>query len=296
MNLSQAHGSRPALTLPDRLLLVVPVVLLLLLAMGYAYSTRPYQDLLAHFTTSLSGRSPAQRQNIEVAARHLDGVVVGPGEKCSFNALVGPRTVDRGFTEANAFMEGARTRSIGGGVCQVSSTLYAALQETGLPILQRVPHFAVVSSVPPGRDATVWYGQADLVWQNSLKHPVKLVAKLDDLALRLELWGTNEPAAQAALRFSYRYGHQERERVVWVFRRVDGKNVLLSKDTYRLATAPHPLLDHAHAEVARVRHVERTANRGEAGRPAKHGARPHRVKEAGRAGARVRRHRVGRRR
>jgi vancomycin resistance protein VanW len=218
----------------ERGLLAVPIVLLLLGALALAYETRPYQELIAHFTTSLSGRSLAQRQNIEMAVRRLDGAVIGPGERCSFNALVGPRTISRGFTEANAFLEGARTRSLGGGVCQVSSTLYAALQETSLPIVQRVPHFAIVSSVPPGRDASVWYGKADLVWENALQHPVKLVAKLDELSLRLELWGTGEQDARAALRFSYRFGRHAHERQVWVYRRVGTKNSLLSQDTYKI--------------------------------------------------------------
>lgn len=223
-----------AFTPRERVLLLVPLVLLLVAGLAFAYHARPYQDQLAHFTTTLTGRSPAQRQNILLAASKLDGVVVGPGDKCSFNAMVGPRTLDRGFTEANAFMEGARTRSLGGGVCQVSSTLYAALQETNLPILQRVPHFAVVSAVPPGRDASVWYGQADLVWENSTHHPIRLKTHADELALRIDLWGTAEADTRSALRFSYRYGRHAHERMVCVYRHQGGKNVLLSKDVYRL--------------------------------------------------------------
>jgi len=219
----------------ERALWLAPVLLVLLALLGWAYQNRPYQDRLARFSTSLTGRTPAQRQNIEMAVKRLDGTVVGKGERCSFNAVVGPRTVERGFTEANAFMEGARLRSLGGGVCQVSSTLYAALQETSLPIVQRVPHVAVVSSVPPGRDATVWYGQADLVWENATQHPIKIRATLDDLQLKVELWGTAEPTLpKSALRFSYRYGRHADERVVWVYRRVGETNTLLSKDTYKV--------------------------------------------------------------
>jgi vancomycin resistance protein YoaR len=225
---------RIAFTPGERALWLAPVLLVLLAMLGWAYHGRPYQDRLAHFATSLTGRSPAQRQNIAMAVKRLDGTIVGRGERCSFNAIVGPRTVERGFTEANAFMEGARTRSLGGGVCQVSSTMYAAVQETTLPIIQRVPHVAVVSSVPPGRDATVWYGQADLVWENTTQHPIRIKATADDLQLKIELWGTAEGNLGSALRFSYRYGRHADERVVWVYRRLGGKNVLLSKDTYKV--------------------------------------------------------------
>jgi vancomycin resistance protein YoaR len=218
----------------ERALWLLPVLLVLLGLLGWAYKARPYQDRLAHFSTSLTARTPAQKQNILMAAKRLDGTIVGKGERCSFNAVVGPRTVERGFTEANAFMEGARTRSLGGGVCQLSSTMYAAIQETSLPIIQRVPHVAVVSSVPPGRDASVWYGQADLVWENTTQHPIRIKATADDLQLKVELWGTMEPDLASSLRFSYRFGRHANERAVWVFRRVAGKNVLLSKDTYKI--------------------------------------------------------------
>jgi vancomycin resistance protein YoaR len=215
------------------LLLAVPLICLLSAGTILAFENRPYQDLLSHYTTSLTERSPAQRQNIKNAAQRLNLAVVAPGEEFSFNAVVGPRTIERGFAEANAFMEGERTRSLGGGICQVSSTLYAALQETTLPILKRVPHFAVVHSVPPGRDAAVWYGQADLVFKNSFNRPIQVKATADDLALRVEVWGSERKGQQAALRFSHRYGRSGKNRVVRVYRRVDGRNSVLSQDVYR---------------------------------------------------------------
>lgn len=214
--------------------LLIPIFCALLAGLGWAYQARPYQELISSYTTSLADRSPAQRQNILQAARRLDGAVVASGAQCSFNALVGPRTIDRGFTEANAFMEGALTRSLGGGVCQVSSTLYAAVQQTTLKVVQRVPHVAIVRSIAPGRDATVWYGKADLVFTNTFDRPIKIRAKADDLALKIELWGTARPKERSALRFSYRYGHGRHERMVAVFRRVDGQNLLLSQDVYQL--------------------------------------------------------------
>lgn len=225
---------RHELTRQELALAIVPIACLLMACGVWSYNQRPYQDLIARYVTSLAARSPAQRENIRAAARRLDGAVVAPGADCSFNALVGPRTLARGFCDADAFMEGTLTRSVGGGVCQVSSTLYAALQETTLPIVRRVPHFAVVASVPPGRDATVWYGHADLIFKNSFDRPLRVRARDDGLALRVELWGNAEPGQRAALRFVYRYGPDRKQRVVCVYRRANGQDTRLSQDVYRL--------------------------------------------------------------
>jgi vancomycin resistance protein YoaR len=213
---------------------LAPVLCLLMAGVAWGYENRPYKDMVAHYSSSMVERSAAQKANIRAAAQRLDGAVVGPGEQCSFNALVGPRTTERGFVPANAFMEGTLTRSLGGGVCQVSSTLYAAVQETSLEVVQRHAHHTIVSSVPPGRDATVWYGKADFVWKNTLDRPVKIRALVDDTRLRIELWGSARPTQQAALRFLYRYGAHQQRRVVAVYRRVDGRNTLLSTDVYKL--------------------------------------------------------------
>lgn len=221
------------ISLHEIVLVAVPLVCLLSAGTILAYENRPFQDLLSHYTTSVADRSEAQKQNIKNAARRLDGAVVAAGETFSFNTTVGPRTIERGFAEANAFMEGTRTRSLGGGICQVSSTLYAALQETTLPITERVPHVAVVSSVPPGRDAAVWYGQADLAFTNTFKRPLQVKVQADDLALRVELWGSERNGQQAALRLSHRYGRSGKNRVVRVYRRIDGRNTLLSQDVYK---------------------------------------------------------------
>lgn len=220
---------------PNQLgLWLLPIFCLLMAGVAWGYQHRPYKERIAHYSSSLVERSATQRQNIRMAAQRLDGAVVGPGERCSFNAMVGPRTVERGFVPANAFMEGQLTRSLGGGICQVSSTLYAAVQETSLKVLERSPHHTVVQSVPPGRDAAVWYGKADLVWQNTFEQPVKIRAIADDARLRIELWGTANEEQQAALRFLYRYGAKRKERVVAVYRRVEGRNTLLSTDVYRM--------------------------------------------------------------
>jgi vancomycin resistance protein YoaR len=120
---------------------------------------------LAAMTTDVSQRSEAQRTNIERAAMALDGTRVPANGVFSFNASVGPRTTERGYRQAQALMEGTRIASVGGGICQLSSTLYGAARRSGCTIVRRVPHRGRVVSVPPGEDATVWYGGADLQWR-----------------------------------------------------------------------------------------------------------------------------------
>ena len=214
-------------------LLLPPVFLCLLTGLAWAWHQRPYQALIAHYATSLTHLSPAQKRNVIVAAAKLDGWVVPARDRMSFNAVVGPRTTERGFAEANAFMEGSRTRSVGGGVCLLASTLYAAVQQTALPVVSRVAHPVVVRAIPPGRDATVWYGQADLVFENGHDRPIKILTRVDEGTCRIELWGSDATALHAGLRFAYRHGRRSGEQVVRVYRRLGDRTVLLSQDTYR---------------------------------------------------------------
>ena len=146
---------------------IVIAVLVGLTALGLTVleARRRPESVLGAVTTDLSERTAEQRQNIETATVAIDGHQVAAGEPFSFNGVVGPRTVARGYRDAAALMEGDRITSVGGGICQLSSTLYGAAKRAGCPILRRVPHRGRVQSVPPGQDATVWYGGADLIWR-----------------------------------------------------------------------------------------------------------------------------------
>ncbi|HEY9900536.1 MAG TPA: VanW family protein [Pantanalinema sp.] len=170
-----------------RLWALVP---LLVLALGLGlWTRRPFQAELGAFRSGLFERSEAQRANIARAAAAIDGAVIEPGEVWSFNARVGPRTPERGYRLAPAYLERDLTSSVGGGICQVSSTLYNAAALGGLAIVERHPHLRRVRSVPPGRDATVWYGRADLRLRNAGVAPVRLEARLVDEALWVRVKG-----------------------------------------------------------------------------------------------------------
>lgn len=150
---------------------------------------RPFPAPLASFRTSLADRTGAQRLNLSLGARALDGTVLEPGATWSFNAAVGPRTAERGYVRAPAYLEADLTQSVGGGICQLSSTLYDAALLAGLDVVERHPHVRTVRSVPPGRDAAVWYGRTDLRLVNPLAAPVRLEVRLVDEGLRIALAG-----------------------------------------------------------------------------------------------------------
>lgn len=196
------------------------------------HAIRPFQQVLGAYTTDLAPRSPEQRHNIAEGARRLDGAILEPGATLSFNRLVGPRTRERGFVPAPAFLEGGRLESIGGGICQVASTLYNAALLAGLGIRERVPHDRVVASVPPGADATVWYGKADLMVANPGPAPVKIVASSEGLRLRIEILGQGRtPAMLTREALAPPRPGTVRVRTVRI---LAGRREIVSDDIYRL--------------------------------------------------------------
>lgn len=162
---------------------------------------------LANFSTSLAGRTRNQRHNARLAAAALDGVILPPGGEFSFNRAVGPWTRDKGYKRAPVSYGGEMVISWGGGVCQVSSTLYNAALLAGLTVLERDHHRWAPLYVPPGRDAAVAYGLADLRLRNPYPDPVRLEARVhgDTLLCRF--------LSRTRLRVRYRILTELREKV-----------------------------------------------------------------------------------
>lgn len=159
------------------------------IALGILWCSRPTPVTLSRFTTTLEGRSPAQIRNIATAAAALDQILIQPDEIFSFNQVVGPRTLMRGYVEAPAFMTASTLDSVGGGICQVSSSLYKAALQAGLIIEERQAHFTTIQSVPPGFDATVWYDQVDLKFRNPYQWPVRITTTVRPNRLIIQLLG-----------------------------------------------------------------------------------------------------------
>jgi vancomycin resistance protein YoaR len=140
--------------------------------------------------------------NIRDAAERLDGAVLAPGEVFSFNDRVGPRTLERGFALAPEIQGDEMTTGVGGGTCQVSSTLHAAALFGALEIVERQPHSRPSSYTQMGLDATVSYPSADLKLRNTLPYPIMIHAFLPKpTAVRIELLG-GDPIAKV----DYKYG------------------------------------------------------------------------------------------
>ncbi len=131
--------------------------------------------------------------NVRVAAEALDGAVIAPGARFSFNERVGPRTTGRGYRVAHVIYDGEMIDGIGGGVCQVASTLHAAAFLAGLPIDEHSSHSRPSAYIPMGLDATVVYPDVDLVIGNSLAVPITVRAHASGGQLEIALWARARP-------------------------------------------------------------------------------------------------------
>ncbi len=153
-------------------------------------------EVLASFETRFSraGDQANRARNIERAAARLDGVVLMPGELFSFNAAVGPRTVDNGFAQGWEIFKGELVPGIGGGTCQAASTFHAAAYLAGLGVEERMPHSRPSAYIPMGLDATVVYPSVDLKIRNPWAFPVVVHTEVEASLLRVELLGREKPA------------------------------------------------------------------------------------------------------
>ncbi len=147
------------------------------------------KGLLSSYTTFFDVHNVNRTYNINVAADALDNRLVKPGEVFSFNAVVGPRSREKGYKEALVIVQDQFTPGIGGGVCQVSSTLYNAVLLAGLKVVERSNHSLPVGYVPLGRDATVAYGGRDLKFCNNTSGCLYLRTRVRGGALTVKIFG-----------------------------------------------------------------------------------------------------------
>lgn len=145
--------------------------------------------LRAEFSTSYASSGEARKHNVALAAKALDGALVASGEEFSFNARVGERSAERGYREAKIIVGGKFAEGVGGGVCQVSTTLYNAVLLAGLRVTESHPHSLQVGYVSAGADAMVNYYFADLRFVNDTKNPVYLETKADGSRLIVRVYG-----------------------------------------------------------------------------------------------------------
>ena len=165
-----------------------------------------FPDTLATFSTSYASSNANRSTNIALAASKLNGKVLMPGEEFSFNNTVGKRTASAGFKTATVYSNGQVTTDYGGGICQVSSTLYNAVLRANLEITNRVNHTFTVGYVPIGLDATVSWGSPDFKFKNSRSYPIKIVATTQGKRLSISIYGLKEEVEYEVELVSYKTG------------------------------------------------------------------------------------------
>ena len=163
--------------------------------------SRLFRDLLGEATTRVSGSS-ARKTNVKLAAAACNEKILLPGEEFSYNNTTGSRSPDKGYLPAPIYAGGRSEDGVGGGICQVSSTIYYAVLHTTLEIVERHDHQFAVSYLDPGMDATVYYGSLDFRFKNNTNYPIKVVTRSYDNSkgvryLEVQLYGTNEDGRYA---------------------------------------------------------------------------------------------------
>lgn len=154
--------------------------------------SRIRQQAIGHYVTYFNSYNTSRTNNIKKSADAINNYVLFPGETFSFNTIVGQRTKERGYTPAPIIVRGELSEGIGGGICQVSSTLFNAVDRAGMKIIKRYSHSKRVPYVPPGRDATVsWYGP-DFVFINNYKHPILIRSKVRGGSIAILLYSTED--------------------------------------------------------------------------------------------------------
>lgn len=155
-----------------------------------------FRDKLSEASTKFNTNSVNNANrgvNIRLASSKINGKILAPGEVFSFNDYVGPRTTEAGYKAAHAYIAGKIVDDVGGGICQVSTTLYNSVLFADLETISRKNHMFTVSYVALGRDAAVFYGETDFKFKNNTKWPIKLEASVSkDNKLTFAIIGTNE--------------------------------------------------------------------------------------------------------
>ena len=154
--------------------------------------TEAFPDMLSTFTTRYDASNAPRTTNLKLAVGKINGAVVMPGETFSYNKTVGKRTAEAGYKEAAGYQGGKVVQMTGGGICQVSSTLYDAVVMANLDVVERHNHAFTTSYVGAGKDATVVYGALDFKFKNTRKYPVTIKATAQNGILKIDIYGIKE--------------------------------------------------------------------------------------------------------
>lgn len=154
--------------------------------------TEAFPNRLATFTTRFDESDKDRTTNLRLACQKINGKVVLAGDTFSYNKTLGARTVAAGYKNAKIYEAGEVVDGLGGGICQISSTLYNSVLMANLQIVERRNHQFVTSYVPAGRDATVVYGATDFKFKNTRKYPIRIVASAQNGIATVSIYGIKE--------------------------------------------------------------------------------------------------------
>ncbi|MBQ2938719.1 MAG: VanW family protein [Clostridia bacterium] len=151
--------------------------------------TEAFPDLLSDFSTKYSASNTNRTTNLVLAANKINGTVLMPGETFSYNKVVGERTIAAGYKEAPIYVEGRVEDGLGGGICQITTTLYNAALYANLEIVERRNHQFVPSYANASRDATVVYGAVDFKFKNNREYPIKITCSVSNGIANFKIYG-----------------------------------------------------------------------------------------------------------
>ena len=151
-----------------------------------------FPHVLGSYSTNYGASGSNRGINIAIAAKTINNTILLPGEVFSYNQVVGDTTPDKGYKLGGSYLNGELVQSYGGGICQVSSTLYNAVLYANLEIVLRYNHSSTVGYVPASRDATVSYGGKDFQFKNSRNYPIKISAMATNGVLKIAIYGIKE--------------------------------------------------------------------------------------------------------
>ena len=159
-----------------------------------------FRDVLGSCTTNVSGTAN-RKSNVRRAADSINGLVLLPGEVFSYNGALGKRTAANGYLPAPAYVAGETVDEIGGGICQVSSTLYYACLKGNLKIVERWAHRFAPSYIPLGMDATVSWGGPDFKFENDTAYPIRIDVSWQGSKITVNVRGTNVTGNYATMTY-----------------------------------------------------------------------------------------------
>ena len=154
--------------------------------------TEAFPDKLSTCSTRYDATNLTRTNNLKIAINKINGVIVMPGETFSYNKTLGKRTYEAGYTDAAGYAGGKVVQMIGGGICQISSTLYDAVVYANLDIVERHNHAFITSYMGPGKDATVVYGSLDFRFKNTRNYPIKIEGYLQNGIATVNIYGVKE--------------------------------------------------------------------------------------------------------